>query len=153
MTSITSTIVTPNLGGNVKDQATANTEQILDNLAALLPFEYAQRREKAAEHLEVRVVDLDAEVDRRRVLLGGDVTELQGSAVTFTDPTPWADPVNGAALLDEIAGLCRRYIYFPTATDAYVMALWALGTYCFDEFDLFPFLGITATESESGKTT
>jgi hypothetical protein len=52
--------------------------------------------------------------------------ELQGRAVVLRDPEPWIEEVDGAALLDEIAAIFRRYLVLPR--DAVLMP-WACGRF------------------------
>jgi hypothetical protein len=67
------------------------------------------------------------------------------------DPPPWPEPVDGAALLDDLRGLTRRLVVLPNHADA-ALALWSLGTHAFDAFDLFPRLAITSPQKRCGKS-
>jgi hypothetical protein len=81
-----------------------------------------------------------------------DTTVGQGTALTLSDPEPWPDVVDGAALLDALARVFTCYVVLPVgAADA--LALWVLLTYCLDAFEVAPILGITSPEKECGKTT
>lgn len=75
----------------------------------------------------------------------------QGREVLFEEPEPWADPVDGAELLDAVAGTFERYIALPEhASEA--LALWVLHAFTFEAWFASPFLGITSPEKRCGKT-
>ena len=67
------------------------------------------------------------------------------------DPEPWADPVNGAALLDAIAATFTRYLALPAHAST-ALALWVLHTYTFQAWFTSPFLAITSPVKRCGKT-
>ena len=90
-------------------------EAMLAELAALPRIEYDRRRDDSAKRLGVRVSTLDAEVAKIRPVVESDTdtTDL------FSDPEPWPDPVDGAALLDALAASFTRYVVLPDgAADA-----------------------------------
>jgi len=60
-------------------------------------------------------------------------------------------PPNGAALLDDIATLIRRFVVL-SPDQASATALWAVHTYAIDAADATPYLAITSPEKRSGKT-
>ncbi|MEW6208722.1 MAG: DUF3631 domain-containing protein [Acidobacteriota bacterium] len=68
------------------------------------------------------------------------------------DPDPWPEPVDGAALLDEIASSMSRFVSMTTAT-AEAVALWVVYSHAYDLFDVAPLLAITSPEKRCGKTT
>ena len=80
---------------------------------------------------------------------GGD--GKQGRPVESNDPEPWPEPVDGAALLDDLVTLLERYASLPNG-GAVAGALWALYTWCFRAFAVSPYLMVTAPERESGKS-
>ena len=123
-------------------------EALLVELAALSPVEYDQRREKARKRLRVRVATLDAEVAKRRPVVESDTdtTDL------FSDPEPWPDPVDGAALLDALAASFTRYVVLPDgAADA--LALWVLFAHAHDAAYVSPIMALVSPEKRCGKTT
>lgn len=132
--------------------AIVNAEDVLRDAVLLSTIDYDQRRKRLAARLGfTRPAVFDQEVEKLRPTDEDD--ELQGSVVTVSDVEPWTEEVNGGELLNEISSLARRHVYFPNPTDADMFSLWTLGTYGFDLFDLFPFLGITAPGENSGKST
>jgi Protein of unknown function (DUF3631)/VirE N-terminal domain len=79
-------------------------------------------------------------------------TRLQGAEVEFAGIELWPEPVNGAAVLTEVAATIRRYVALPeTAADA--IALWCAHTHVFQEFQCSPRLNISSPEKGCGKTT
>jgi putative DNA primase/helicase len=75
-----------------------------------------------------------------------------GRALDLHDPEPWHEPVDGAALLDEVVTGLRRYVVLGQA-EAQAVALWVLGTHAFGRFSIFPRLLITSPEKRCGKST
>src|SRR5260370_3109945 len=69
-------------------------------LAALSSFDYDRQRDAMAEQLGVRPTTLDKEV--KRVRMGGGLGG-QGQTIEFDQIEPWPTPLDGAALLDQIA--------------------------------------------------
>ena len=57
------------------------------------------------------------------------------------------------ALLDEIAVTLSQYVIFRSPEEADAVALWCVGTYLMDVWQLFPKLLINSPERECGKTT
>jgi putative DNA primase/helicase len=133
------------------DRATADAIEIA-RLAALSPLDYEREREAAAERLGCRVSALDRMVaaalgDDRRTDPSG-----RGRPVTLADVEPWPDPVDGAALLDEIARAIRRYVVLGEA-DAATAALWTVHAHAIEAAYVSPRLAITSPEKRCGKTT
>ena len=61
------------------------------------------------------------------------------------------EPVDGAALLDEVAAFIRRYVVLtPEQCDA--CSLWTVHTHAFDAADATPYLADNSPEKRSGKT-
>ncbi len=118
-------------------------------LAVLSPIDYDQQRKSVAEVLGIRVDTLDREVARVR---GGEVDDGQGRPVTFIEPEPWPEPVNGTALLDDLAATAGLYLVLPTHGFE-VLALWVLLTYLADAVSVLPILVLHSPEKGCGKTT
>ncbi len=77
---------------------------------------------------------------------------LQGTAVAFEDPEPWPETVDGAALLDGVAGLIGRFVVLPEHA-AEAIALWVLHTWTLDAADVTPLLALGSPTKRCGKTT
>ena len=62
-------------------------------------------------------------------------------------------PVDGGELLDDIATALRRHIIFASEFEPDAIALWSLGTYLMNVWQLWPKLYIYSPERECGKTS
>jgi hypothetical protein len=91
---------------------------------------------------------------------GGQKTEARGLAAGregrglawAEDVEPWEEAVDGQALLDELAGLMRRFVVLPK-WGAETLALWVMHTYAFELRDVSTYVGIESPEKRCGKTT
>ena len=77
--------------------------------------------------------------------------ERQGSAVTWPEPELWADPVNGAALLDEMVMVIETYVSL-SSDQAAACALWSTMTWLHSELDISAFLHVTSATKRCGKS-
>lgn len=123
------------------------SEQTMLRLALLSPIDYDRVREKEAEALGVRVTTLDREVQKIR---NPDNTSLDAVKM-FPTVEPWPQPVDGAALLDEIAGTIRRFIVCDADTVT-AATLWVAFTWIIDLVNVAPLAVITAPEKRCGKS-
>lgn len=131
-------------------------EEQLDQMAACEEYQYEMDREAAAKKLNMRPSVLDREYRRRRKFLFPDKTEKSssgGSAVVCENAEPWPNEVRGDLLLSEMSSFVSRFVMFQRQQDADIFALWNLGTYCIDSFDIFPYFGVTAPKENCGKST
>ena len=120
----------------------------LDAIGSLSPADYGRRRADLAEEMGTPLKFLDDEYKARR-----KATKDDGSARDFlADPEPWPDPVDGAALLDEIAATARAHLVLPSGA-AETVSLWVVFTHAHDCFSISPLLAITSPTPECGKTT
>ena len=86
-------------------------------LAKLSLIKYEFERKAAAEALGCRASVIDRMVQGERARLGcDDGGGLQGRAISFPDPEPWSEPVDGAALLDDIAKVIGTHVIMPDAS-------------------------------------
>jgi putative DNA primase/helicase len=121
-------------------------DEVIARLAKLPLLEYERCREVEAERLGVgRVSILDKLVDGKRPKRAD--TELQGSGLE-----PWADAVDGAALLGELRITYTRFLVLPLLADV-LLSVWTLLTYLFEQFSYTPYLHVTSPEKECGKST
>jgi putative DNA primase/helicase len=90
--------------------------------------------------------------DEERAVRQTKATEAQGRALEFTDPEPWDQPVDGAALLSELAGIFVRYLVLADGA-AEVIALWVVSSYVYDVFDHCGYLAIVSPTKGCAKTT
>ena len=124
-------------------------DEYLAELATLSPIAYDQRRGEAAEALGIRVGTLDTEVYTRRPKRNGGTA---GNGMTFDDPKPCAEAVDGTELLNDLVATFTRYVILPPG-GAELLMLWTLFTYCHDTTMISPILGIISPEKRCGKTT
>src|SRR5262245_27535441 len=92
---------------------------------------------------------IDAALNARPSLRSGAGS---GRGLVFADPEPWPEPVDGAALLDELAHTYRRFVSLPDG-GAEALALWIVFTYALDAFDVAPILALCSPLKRCGKTT
>jgi hypothetical protein len=78
-------------------------------------------------------------------------TPGQGQAVGFEDPQPWPDPVDGAALLLDLAAVLNRYVALPAHADV-ATALWSIHAHALAAADTSPILALVSPEKRCGKT-
>lgn len=120
-------------------------EATIQRLVALSPFQYDRERKKVAASLRVRPATLDNKVKAARK------EEETDTGLVFDDLEPWPDPVNGAALLAEVAATVQRFIVCQPET-ARAVALWASMTWFMDVVQVAPLAVITAPEKRCGKS-
>ena len=123
-------------------------EEVYLRLATLLPADYDRVRMDEADKLNIRVSTLDTEVSKRRASTDG---ALQGATLDFPPVVPWAQPVNGAEVLDVIAATFSRYVSLP-AHAADTLALWIAHTHVYGAFIHSPRLNLCSPEKQCGKT-
>ena len=133
------------------DAPSAEAEPQIDDdaeikrLAGLRGLAYDREREEAAKRLGVRASRLDKMVQAERVA-------SEDGEDGLPEIEPWPDPVDGAALLSEMASIVLRHCGVPTrAEDA--IALWTVHTHALDAADVSPRLAFTSPVPECGKST
>ena len=119
----------------------------IERLAVLSPMEYDRVRDAEAKKLGVRVGTLDQEVSAIRKVR----TEELGITAMIPDIEPWHDPVNGAALLDEIYQTLKKFMVCKNET-ARAATLWIVFTWFIDRVQVAPLAIITAPEKRCGKS-
>lgn len=121
--------------------------QTIGRLAALPLFEYERVRKDEADRLGVRASTLDEAVGAAR-----DSHELKGSHESVFDDVPlWDEPVDGEALLSEVASTIKRFIVCDPAVMV-ATTLWCAATWLVDDVHACPLLLINAPEKACGKT-
>jgi Domain of unknown function (DUF3854)/Protein of unknown function (DUF3631) len=83
----------------------------------------------------------------------GSKKPVSSRKVTFEDPEPWGEPVNGNQLLGDIIALINKHILISPA-DAVTVALWIYWTYLVNEdyVEVSPYLGVTSPDKGCAKT-
>jgi 5S rRNA maturation endonuclease (ribonuclease M5) len=138
------------VAGDEKEESEFTIE--IARLAKLPVVKYEQERKAAAEALGFRTSILDQLVQAERAPLGGDDDGMQGRTISFPDPEPWPEPIDGAALLDEIAATLERYVVMGEQA-RHSTALWVAHTYLLDCFMISPRLAVRSPVKRCGKTT
>ncbi len=123
--------------------------EAIARLARMSAIDYEHNRLPEAKHLKMRPAALDREVAKLR---GNSARATPGAALDLHDPVPWPEPVDGAALLDELAAAFGRFVILPAGADV-ALALWTIFSHLIAVFDIAPRLGITSPEKRCGKTT
>ena len=101
----------------------------------------AEERARARAEREAAKENKEAESSAAAAIAGG-IQEIE----------PWPQPVELSQVLSETVALFRRYIWM-SESQVIVVVLWCAATYLHDEFEIFPFLSITAPSKRCGKTT
>jgi putative DNA primase/helicase len=130
-------------------------DQVIARLAKLTPLDYARQSDAAAAQLGIkRVAILDRLVSAARGSGhdSNDEGKLQGRPLQMVEPVPWPQPVNGAALMDEVVTHINRHVVLPTGASVAV-ALWCVHTYLLDAFRHTPRLTVSSSDPDCGKTT
>ncbi len=69
----------------------------------------------------------------------------------LSDPEPWLEAVDSAALLDELRATFERHMALPPgAADA--ISLWTLMSHCFEAFSVLPMLNVYSPVMRCGKS-
>lgn len=80
----------------------------------------------------------------------GDGT--QGTTFALSDPTPWPEPVDGAALAHDLADLFRKYLILADGAPE-ALTLWVFMAHAEAAFDILPLMALTSPEMQCGKST
>jgi putative DNA primase/helicase len=137
-------------GGADGEAALAALEGEVTRLAELSMAAYALKRAAVAKRFKVPVGLLDKLVAALRP--NGDHPAGQGRPLEFPEPEPWPEPVDGAALLDEIEATFQRFIVCEPAALA-ALTLWSCGTWFEPIAQVAPILNIASPEMRCGKST
>jgi putative DNA primase/helicase len=121
---------------------------LVEALARKSDTEYDKVRGEVAETLGIRVSTLDDKVAARRDPM---------DAAEQTEPTHWSvvpadEPVDGAALLDDLRKTFRKYIVLPPSADV-AIPLWVLHAWTYDSCEISPILTLTSPTKRCGKTS
>ena len=78
--------------------------------------------------------------------------EIDRLAARLQPVEPWPDPVDGAALLDEIRATFQRFVVTVQPEAVVVETLWVLFAHAIDAFGIAPILALWSPVPECGKT-
>lgn len=119
----------------------------VERLAKLSPLEYDKCRKAEAKKLGVRVDTLDDEVGKVRPKAPGTANESLAPAA----PQPWAEPVEGEALLNDLLAFLNRFIVL-SPSSFIALVLWIVFTYLLDIAETSPRLALTSPVKRCGKS-
>ena len=127
--------------------ATGTDNAVIGELASLDPLEYELGRDLAAAGLGIRVSALDKLVKGRRA-----ASQAENAVLPHWNVEPSAEPVDGAALLNNLRQIFRRYVVLPTGADI-VLSLWVLHAWTMDAGDISPLMVLVSPTKRCGKTS
>jgi putative DNA primase/helicase len=133
--------------GREPKSPTRTDNPVIGELASLDTLEYELRRDTAAAGLGIRVSALDKLVKGRRA-----VTEAENAALPHWNVEPSAEPVDGAALLNNLRHVFRRYVVLPKGADI-ALPLWVLHAWTMDAGDVSPLMLLVSPTKRCGKTS
>jgi len=137
----------------VEDVNAADVQAEIKRLAGLSAASYEGERRVVATRMGWCATVLDAEVQRARPCSPEDGPSGNDDASGIETLEPWADPVDGALLAEEIRDRLRAHVVFGATGDADCAALWIFGTYLMDCWRLWPRLLVTSPTKACGKST
>ena len=120
-------------------------------LSRLEPLDYAQQRTGAAKEYKVPVGTIDTEVKKLRKKNEPPPLEEEPPPAEEPPTPPWPDPVDGAALLEELAETVSRFVIMPQE-QRWTVALWVLFTHTFAAAKTAPKLWIKSPVKRCGKS-
>src|SRR5262245_6001720 len=127
--------------------STRTDNLVIGELASLDSLEYELQRDTAASGLGIRVSALDKLVKDWRT-----ATKDESAALPHWNVEPSADPVEGAALLNNLRQVFRRYIVLPKGADI-ALPLWVLHAWTVDAGDISPLMVLVSPTKRCGKTS
>ena len=120
---------------------------VIGELASFDALEYELKRDTAAAGLGIRVSALDKLIKGRRA-----AEEDENAALPHWNVEPSAEPVDGAALLNNLRQVFRRYIVLPKGADI-ALPLWVLHAWTMDAGDISPLMVLVSPTKRCGKTS
>jgi putative DNA primase/helicase len=146
-TKINVTELSPEAAAEYRNQQPQTDKECIATLARMSRLDYDRRRKSAAEQLGIKVDTLDRVVRDHRAQ-----NEEDNEALPHWKVESLPDPVDGAALLNAIRQIFRRYIILPKDADI-ALALWVLHTWTMDAGDISPFMVLVSPTKRCGKTS
>jgi putative DNA primase/helicase len=126
---------------------TGSDNAVIGELASIDTLEYELQRDLAAAGLGIRVSALDKLIKGRRA-----AEEDENAALPHWNVEPSAEPVDGAALLNNLRQVFRRYIVLPKGADI-ALPLWVLHAWTMDAGDISPLMVLVSPTKRCGKTS
>ncbi|HUS97785.1 MAG TPA: DUF3631 domain-containing protein, partial [Hyphomicrobiaceae bacterium] len=125
-------------------------EHMLNEFADMSPAEYGLQRQAIADKTGIPLKYLDAEHDARRRSAKDKGSKTIERSYWRVDP--WPDPVDGAALIEQIQTRIKRHIVMSNEA-ALAAALWSVFAWAHDAAVHSPILLVSSPEAECGKST
>jgi putative DNA primase/helicase len=122
-------------------------DSLIGELASLDSLDYELQRDTAAAELGIRISALDKLVKGRRA-----ATKDENAALPHWNVEPSAEPVDGAALLNSLRQVFRRYVILPKGADI-ALPLWVLHAWTMDAGDISPLMVLVSPTKRCGKTS
>jgi putative DNA primase/helicase len=122
-------------------------DSLIGELASLDSLDYELQRDTAAAELGIRISALDKLVKGRRA-----ATEDENAALPHWNVEPSAEPFDGAALLNSLRQVFRRYVILPKGADI-ALSLWVLHAWTMDAGDISPLMVLVSPTKRCGKTS
>jgi putative DNA primase/helicase len=119
-------------------------EAVIARLATLSVVEYGRVRKDEAAKMGISVKALDEVVKK-----AGKATS--DSSLPFTTVEPYPQKIDPEKLLNEIFGLCHKFVILDLA-QSIAVTLWIVFTWFIEYVQVAPLLIINAPESSCGKT-
>lgn len=118
------------------------------------PLKRVTIRQAAIDTLESKAVTAPAKlVDAALCSVDYDGPDVgQGRPIEFPAIVWWPDPVEGGAVLDEIAATFKRFVALPEQADT-ALALWTVHTHAEAAASISPILCLSSPVKRCGKTT
>jgi putative DNA primase/helicase len=126
---------------------TRTDNPLIDALASLDSLEYERQRDTAAAGLGIRVSALDKLVKGWRA-----TAKEEDTALPHWNVEPSAESVDGAALLNNLRRVFRRYVVLPKGADI-ALPLWVLHAWTVDAGDISPLMMLVSPTKRCGKTS
>jgi Protein of unknown function (DUF3631)/CHC2 zinc finger len=142
--------VSPSDEAKAKATATADEQELIDELARLNVIDYDRRRNEAADQMGIRRGTLDNRVNARRA----EQAEETGPPPLFGHwvVEPWSEPVDTGELILTLVGRIKRHVIL-SDDEALTVALWIMFAWVHDAAAVHsPILLATSAEANSGKT-
>ena len=125
-------------------------------ITSLTDEEYESERTALSERFGLRLTVLDgwrreAKASQQDKKPKAPERENKGQAVSWPEPEPWPEPVNGADLLDRVVEVISTYVSL-SDNQASTIALWSIMTWLHDDLEVSAFLNVTSATKRCGKS-
>ena len=130
----------------VKEPEGESLDETIERLSKLRPAEYSRVKDAEAKRLGIKCGALDQEIRIKQK----DKDAANGAPFEVIEP--WASPVNGETLLNDVLATIHKHVICSPHT-ARAATLWIAHTYLLDAVYCSPLAVITAPDKGCGKTT